>query len=98
VTLVVAGAACGAPAASDAQLEAALRGLLGRGVPGSQAARQLAAELGVPRRRAYDLALALKGEEPERGGEPAASAASADGRDPAAEAGGAGGPAAPSSA
>ncbi len=91
---MVAGAACGAPAASDAQLESALRVLLGRGVPGSQAARQLAAELGVPRRRAYDLALALKGEEPESGGEPAASATLADGDNPAAEARGAGGPAA----
>ena len=63
VTLVVEGAAARAPApASDADVAAALRRLLERGVPGSQAAREVAAELGVPRGRAYDLAVALKHE------------------------------------
>lgn len=59
---MVDGARAGPVVITDAELEAALRGLLGRGVPGSQAARQLAAELGVPRGRAYDLAMALKAE------------------------------------
>ena len=59
---MVDGARAGPVVVTDAELEAALRGLLGRGVPGSQAARQLAAELGVPRGRAYDLAMALKAE------------------------------------
>ena len=61
VTLVVEGAAVRAPTpASDAEVTSALRRLLERGVPGSQAAREVAAELGVPRGRAYDLAVALK--------------------------------------
>lgn len=60
---MVEGAAVRAPAAAcDADVAAALRRLLERGIPGSQAAREVAAELGVPRGRAYDLAVALKNE------------------------------------
>ena len=63
MTLVVEGAAVRTPApATDADVIMALRRLLELGVPGSQAAREVAAELGVPRGRAYDLAVALKNE------------------------------------
>ena len=60
---MVEGAAEEAPAvASDADIVAALRRLLEQGVSRSQAAREVAAELGVARGRAYDLAVALKDE------------------------------------
>jgi len=60
VTLVVAGAATPARAAGE-DVDAALRAALARGATARDAAREVAARLGVPRREAYARALALRG-------------------------------------
>ncbi len=65
VTVVVEGAA--APTPSADRVEAALRERLAQGAGVREAAQAVAAALGVPRRQAYRLALALQ-EEVQRGG------------------------------
>ncbi|MFA5882885.1 MAG: 16S rRNA (cytidine(1402)-2'-O)-methyltransferase [Acidimicrobiia bacterium] len=57
--LVLAGASpTGAP--DDDAIRAAVQGLLGDGVSARDAAAEVAAALGVPKRRAYDIAIALR--------------------------------------
>jgi 16S rRNA (cytidine1402-2'-O)-methyltransferase len=59
VALVLAGAAGSGPPADEA-VQAALEEALSRGTSVKDAATEVAHDLGVPRRRAYDLALRLR--------------------------------------
>jgi 16S rRNA (cytidine1402-2'-O)-methyltransferase len=59
VVLVLDGAPPAGPA-SDEAVRAALEAALGRGTSVKDAASEVSGELGVPRRRAYDLALRLR--------------------------------------
>jgi len=58
--LVLAGAPPSQPATDD-EVEASLRARLGAGLGARAAVAETAAELGVPKRRAYDIALRLLG-------------------------------------
>ncbi len=58
--LVVAGATTEAVPVTDADLDDALRAALARGVSARDAAVEVAAQLHVPKRRAYDRATALR--------------------------------------
>ena len=66
-TLLVAGAAPGAPAGADA-LEATLRSALAEpGARLSAVVREVAARLGLPRKQVYDVALTLQGDPEDAG-------------------------------
>jgi 16S rRNA (cytidine1402-2'-O)-methyltransferase len=67
VVLVVGGAPPAAPV-DDAAVEAAVRAALAAGATSRDAAAQVAADLGVPKRRAYDVATALAAHRPGRPG------------------------------
>ncbi len=58
-TLVVAGAKTTPLALSESSLRAALQELLNQGISRSEASRQLANEIGLPRRQIYQLALSM---------------------------------------
>lgn len=59
--VIVLGGAAPAPSADDPTVEAALRDALASGASTRDAASTVAAALGVPKRRAYQLAVALGG-------------------------------------
>ncbi|HEY8546230.1 MAG TPA: 16S rRNA (cytidine(1402)-2'-O)-methyltransferase [Acidimicrobiales bacterium] len=59
--VLVLGGAPPAPAAGDEAVDAALRAALASGLRVKDAASQVAAELGIARRRAYERALVLQG-------------------------------------
>jgi 16S rRNA (cytidine1402-2'-O)-methyltransferase len=58
-TLVVAGAKILPVSISESSLKAALQDLLNQGISRSDASRQLATEIGLPRRQIYQLALSM---------------------------------------
>jgi hypothetical protein len=58
--IVVAGATTEAAPVTDADLDAALRAALARGLSARDAAADVARELTIPKRRAYDRATALR--------------------------------------
>jgi 16S rRNA (cytidine1402-2'-O)-methyltransferase len=58
--VIVVGAAPPAPGASDDEVEAAVARALGAGASARDAAAEVAVALGVPRRRAYDVAVRLR--------------------------------------
>jgi 16S rRNA (cytidine1402-2'-O)-methyltransferase len=58
-TLVVAGAKILPVSISESSLRAALQDLLNQGISRSEASRQLATEIGLPRRQIYQLALSM---------------------------------------
>lgn len=65
-TLVVAGAESNQTQLSEAAIKAELQALLKQGVSRSEASRQMANQLGLPRRQIYQLALALPDAEPQK--------------------------------
>jgi hypothetical protein len=59
--VIVVGPAPGPAAVTEASLDDAARGALAAGASARDAAAAVAQELGVPRRRAYDAVLRVRG-------------------------------------
>jgi 16S rRNA (cytidine1402-2'-O)-methyltransferase len=64
--VIVLGPAAPLPEAGDAEVDAHVRTALAEGLSTRDAAARVAADLRVPRRRAYDAAMRLRGKEPRK--------------------------------